>query len=222
MTRRDGVEILRHRVRPGHQITTGDYAGTYSRTPASPAATSAAPPISRRQPRDHRRARTAHHGDTSDTSDSSSLFLLDINAADIEAGLARQRRGDHVPRQLDRPGSVPARAAHRAGSATPRAPPKGNTRPNCAGSRRRSRQGIVRTYGVGCDAELGDARCRVDMTPFTHDATPSSVVDQPTRVSTTPVRRVRLFGQRAGRQDDVDDRCQYRLLDGDQELRLVA
>jgi len=32
-------------------------------------------------------------------------------------------------------------------------------------------QGILRTYGVGCDAELGDARCKVLMAPFTYERT---------------------------------------------------
>jgi len=39
-------------------------------------------------------------------------------------------------------------------------------------------QTIVRTYGVTCDAELCDARCKVDMTPFTVDDTVGSAISR--------------------------------------------
>ena len=56
-------------------------------------------------------------------------------------------------------------------------------------------QGIVRTYGVGCDAELGDARCTVDMTPFTTTSTRRDR-DQPARSSTTAGAAARRISDR--------------------------
>jgi len=41
-------------------------------------------------------------------------------------------------------------------------------------------QTIVRTYGVACDAELGDARCTVNMAAFTFAATVTAVTDRRT------------------------------------------
>ena len=63
-----------------------------------------------RQPRGHRRARRHQRGDTSDTQRRS--LLLDLNAADIEAGLLDNAEVVTFLVNSDRPGSLPARAAH--------------------------------------------------------------------------------------------------------------
>jgi hypothetical protein len=38
-----------------------------------------------------------------------------------------------------------------------------------------SPQTIIRTYGASCDAELGDARCGIDLTPYTLTGTVTAV-----------------------------------------------
>ena len=39
-------------------------------------------------------------------------------------------------------------------------------------------QGIARTYSIGCDAELGDARCTVDMTSHTTTSSVATVTSR--------------------------------------------
>ena len=110
--------------------------------------------------------------DSSDTSDSSSLFLLDVNAADIEAGLLDNAEVTTFLVNSDDPDlhQLILRSGW-IGGITRTA--EGQYKTELRGLTQALSQGIVRTYGVGCDAELGDARCRVDMAPRT---TTSSVI----------------------------------------------
>ncbi len=104
--------------------------------------------------------------DTSDTSSTGDLTLLDLSAADIEAGMFDNAEvttflvnstDPDLYQHIMRTGWI--------GSITRTA--EGQYKTELRGLTQALSQGIVRTYGVGCDAELGDERCTVDMTPFT-------------------------------------------------------
>jgi uncharacterized phage protein (TIGR02218 family) len=107
--------------------------------------------------------------DTSDTSDTS-LFLLDISPSDIEAGLLDNAevvtflvnaKDPDLYQHVLRSGWI--------GNVKRNA--EGRYTTELRGLTQALSQGILRTYGVSCDAELGDARCKVNMASFTHNRT---------------------------------------------------
>ena len=105
--------------------------------------------------------------DSSDTSDSSTaLLILDVSAADIEAGLLDNAEvvtfivnstNPDLYQHVLRSGWI--------GNVTRTAEGKYTT--ELRGLTQALSQGICRTYGIGCDAELSDSRCRVDMAAHT-------------------------------------------------------
>ena len=98
--------------------------------------------------------------------DSSSLFLLDVTAADIEAGLLDNAEAvTFLVNAADPDLYQRVLRAGWIGNSTREAEGKYTT--EMRGLTQALSQGIVRTYGLGCDAELGDERCKVDMTPHT-------------------------------------------------------
>jgi uncharacterized phage protein (TIGR02218 family) len=104
-------------------------------------------------------------GDTSDTSDTGTLTLIDVSAADIEAGLLDNAEAVTFIVNSDDPDLYQrVLRAGWIGNVTRTAEGKWTT--ELRGLTQALSQGIVRTYGVGCDAELFDARCRVDPAAF--------------------------------------------------------
>ena len=165
--RRDGVEILGTEYDQDLTITTGDYAGGYlarAGITGSDVRSTADLSVDNLEVTGALSDNTG--GDSS--SSSSALFLLDLNAADIEAGLLDNAEvvtflvnaiAPDLYQLVLRSGWI--------GNTTRTA--EGQYKTELRGLTQALSQGIVRTYGVGCDAELGDARCKVDMTPLTHD-----------------------------------------------------
>ncbi len=105
------------------------------------------------------------------------LALVDLSAPDIEAGLL-----DNADVTL----FVVNWAAPNDGQVVLRTGTIGNISRTSEGQYKTELRGltqalsqtIVRTYGVTCDAELGDSRCTVNMAAFTFAGTVSAVVDR--------------------------------------------
>lgn len=165
VVRRDSVEILGTEADIDIEITTGDYTGLYlARAGITGSDIRSTSDLSV----DNLEVTGALSDNTGGDSSSSSsaLTLLDLNAADIEAGLLDNaeavtflvnRLNPNLYQHVLRSGWL--------GNVTRTA--EGQYKTELRGLTQALSQGIVRTYGVGCDAELGDARCKVDMTPFT-------------------------------------------------------
>jgi hypothetical protein len=155
ITRRDDVLILGTEHDQDITIAAGDYAGTY-------------------------RARAGITGsDVRSTSDMSvdnmevqgairepDLITPDLSAADIEAGLFDDASVVlfQVNWQAPDDGQIVLRTGN-AGEITRTA--EGMYRAEVRGLAQRLTQNIIRTYGSSCDAELGDARCKVDLAAIT-------------------------------------------------------
>ena len=94
------------------------------------------------------------------------LNLVDLSPADIEAGLFDDASVVLflVNWQAPDDGQIILRTGT-IGAITRTA--EGQYKTELRGLAQRLSQNIVRTYGSGCDAELGDARCGVDLTQFT-------------------------------------------------------
>jgi uncharacterized phage protein (TIGR02218 family) len=102
-------------------------------------------------------------------------LAIDLNAADIEAGLLDDADVTTFICDYEQPD------AHQdvirtgfIGNISRTA--EGAWRTEIRGLTQALSQGIVRTYSVGCDAELGDARCKVDMVPNTWTEGSTAVV----------------------------------------------
>jgi uncharacterized phage protein (TIGR02218 family) len=94
------------------------------------------------------------------------VHIFDLSAADIEAGMFDNAEcttflvnvtDPDLYQHIMRTGWV--------GSITRTA--EGQYRTELRGLTQALAQGILRTYSVGCDAELGDDRCKVDLSAFT-------------------------------------------------------
>jgi uncharacterized phage protein (TIGR02218 family) len=160
VTRRDGVVIRGTEWDRDLTITTGTYAGTYlARAGITGSDVRSTSDLSV----DNLEVVGALGSPATDTS---SLFLLDVTAADIEAGLLDNAEAATFLVNADDP-DLYQRVLRSGwiGNSTREAEGKYTT--EMRGLTQALSQGIVRTYGVSCDAELGDARCKVDLTPFT-------------------------------------------------------
>jgi uncharacterized phage protein (TIGR02218 family) len=168
ITRRDGVLILGTEHDQDLTIATGGsppnaYAGTY----------------------------LAHAGitgsDVRSTSDMSvdnmevtgainqgDLSLIDLSAADIEAGLFDDASVVlfMVNWQAPDDGQIVLRTGN---IGEIRRTAEGQYRTELRGLAQRLTQNIVRTYGSSCDAELGDTRCGIDITALTSTGTVTAV-----------------------------------------------
>lgn len=103
-------------------------------------------------------------GDSS--SDSSALSLVDLSALDIEAGLFDNAEITTFLVDSTQPDLYQhVLRTGWMGNITRTA--EGEYRTEMRGLTQALSQGIVRNYSVSCDAELGDARCKVDMTTHT-------------------------------------------------------
>lgn len=167
VTRRDGVVIRGTECDQDIEITTGDYTGVYD---AHAGITGSDVRSTSDLSVDNLEVVGALAAPGSDTS--SSLFLIDVTAADLEAGLLDNAeavtflvnaRNPDVYQRVLRSGWI--------GNTTRTA--EGRFTTELRGLTQALSQGICKTYSIGCQWELGDARCQVDLGPFTF----SDVVD---------------------------------------------
>jgi uncharacterized phage protein (TIGR02218 family) len=171
VTRRDDVVIRGTEWDRDLILTTGTYAGTYlSRAGITGSDIRSTSDLSV----DNLEVIGALGSPATDTS---SLYLLDVTAADIEAGLLDNAEavtflvnaGDpDLYQRVLRSGWI--------GNSTREAEGKYTT--ELRGLTQALSQGIVRTYSVACDAELGDARCKVDLTPWSESNAVLSVTSR--------------------------------------------
>jgi uncharacterized phage protein (TIGR02218 family) len=130
-----------------------------------------------------------------DTGETGSVQLTDLSAADIEAGMFDNAdvvtflvnsTNPNLYQHILRTGWM--------GSVTRTA--EGEYRTEMRGLTQALSQSVVRTYSVGCDAELGDDRCKVDMTAFTHTRTVTQVFSRRLFQVSTPL--ISMFGNVPG------------------------
>ena len=130
-----------------------------------------------------------------ETGDTGDIQLTDLNAADIEAGLFDNAdvvtflvnsTNPNLYQHILRTGWL--------GGVTRTA--EGAYKTELRGLTQALSQSVVRTYSVGCDAELGDDRCRVDMTAYTHDRTVTQVFSRRLFQISTPL--ISMFGNVPG------------------------
>lgn len=148
VTRRDGMLILGTEHDQDISITTGDLSGTYLTTAGITGSDT-------RSTSDM----SADNTEVQGAIKSGDLSLIDLSAADIEAGLlddaavtlfmVNWEAPDEWQRIL-RTGNI--------GAITRTS--EGQYRTELRGLAQRLAQKIVRTYGAMCDAELGDTRCK--------------------------------------------------------------
>ena len=132
--------------------------------------------------------------DTSDTSDTS-LFLLDISPSDIEAGLLDNAEVVTFLVNANDP-DLYQHVLRSGWIGNVKRNAEGRYTTELRGLTQALSQGILRTYSVSCDAELGDARCKVDMTPYTHDRTVTQVFSR--RLFQISLPTIPMFGNVAG------------------------
>lgn len=161
--RSDGVLILGTEHDLDLTLTAGPYAGTYI-TKAGITGSDV------RSTSDM----SVDNMDVSGAINAGDLSLVDLSAADIEAGLFDDAFVVLflVNWQAPDDGQIVLRTGN-IGEITRTA--EGEYRTELRGLAQRLSQNIIRTYGSSCDAELGDARCGVDLTDYTVNGTVTSV-----------------------------------------------
>ena len=166
VTRGDGVEIRGTEWDRDLVITTGTYAGTFlARAGITGSDIRSTSDLSV----DNLEVTGALAAPlTTDSSSASSLFLLDVTAADIEAGLLDNAEAVTFLVNSNDP-DLYQRVLRAGWLGNSQRTAEGQYKIELRGLTQALSQGIVRTYSIGCDAELGDARCKVDMTSFTHN-----------------------------------------------------
>lgn len=170
--RRDGIEILGTEHDVSIPITTGDYVGTYL---AQAAITGSDVRSTADMAVDNLEVLGAFPETMLDTSASpQDLQLIDLNPADIEAGMFDNAEVTTFIVNYEAPDDYQhILRTGWIGNVTRKA--EGEYRTELRGLTQALSQGIVRTYGVECDAELGDARCKVDLGPHTFSTFVSEV-----------------------------------------------
>lgn len=170
VVRRDGEVIYGTECDEDIEVTLGNYAGVYlARAGITGSDIRSTSDLSVDNLEVTGALAEAPEGDTSDTSDTSSLLLFDVNAADIEAGMLDNAECvTFIVKASDPDLYQRVLRAGWIGNVTRNSDGKWTT--ELRGLTQALSQGIVRTYGIECDAELGDERCKVDMTPFTLDS----------------------------------------------------
>ena len=155
VTRRDGVEIRGTEWDRDLTITTGDYAGTFlARAGITGSDIRSTSDLSV----DNLEVIGALAAPlTTDSSSASSLFLLDVTAADIEAGLLDNAEAVTFLVNSNDP-DLFQRVLRAGWLGNSQRTAEGQYKIELRGLTQALSQGIVRTYGVGCDAELGDCR----------------------------------------------------------------
>jgi len=135
-------------------------------------------------------------GDTGDSSSSSGdITLVDLSAADIEAGMYDNAEVTTFLVNATDP-DLYQHVLRTGWSGNVSRTAEGEYRTEVRGLTQALSQGIVRTYGVGCDAELGDSRCKVDMTTYTHTRAVTQVFSRRLFQISTPL--ITMFGNVAG------------------------
>jgi uncharacterized phage protein (TIGR02218 family) len=105
------------------------------------------------------------------------VALFDLSAADIEAGMFDNAEVTTFLVNADDPNLYQhVLRTGWLGNVTREA--EGQYKTELRGLTQALSQGIVRTYSLSCDAELGDARCKADVTPFIVTTTVATVVTQ--------------------------------------------
>lgn len=102
------------------------------------------------------------------------LQILDLSASDIEAGLFDNAAIVLfvVNWQAPNDGQIVLRSGN-IGEISRTA--EGQYKTELRGLAQKLSQNIIRTYGASCDAELGDARCGIDLTTYTLTGTVTAV-----------------------------------------------
>ena len=105
------------------------------------------------------------------------LMLVDLRGRDIEAGLLDDAEVVLFLVNHDSPsdGQLIIRFGNLGDISRTT---DGNYKAELRGLSQRLRQTIIRTYGVTCDAELGDARCTFDLASVTANGIVTAVVDR--------------------------------------------
>ena len=166
VTRRDGVEIRGTEWDRDLAITTGSYVGTY---PARAGITGSDVRSTSDLSVDNLEVIGALAAPlTTDSSSASSLFLLDVTAADIEAGLLDNAEAVTFLVNSNDP-DLFQRVLRAGWLGNSQRTAEGQYKIELRGLTQALSQGIVRTYAVGCDAELGDERCKKDLTALLQD-----------------------------------------------------
>ena len=161
--RKDGVLILGSQHDQGITIAAGDLAGTYV---AQAGITGSDVRSTSDMSVDNMEVTGAiNNGD---------LNLVDLSAADIEAGLFDDAAVTLFLVNWAAPddGQIILRTGN-VGAISRTA--EGQYRAELRGLAQRLAQNIIRTYGSSCDAELGDARCGVDLAALTVTGTVTAV-----------------------------------------------
>ena len=165
--RRDSVEILGTEYDQDITLTTGDYAGIYlarAGITGSDIRTTSDLSVDNLEVTGALSDNTG--GDSS--SSSSALTLLDLNAADIEAGLIDN--AEVVTFLVNATAPDLYQLVLRSGwIGNTQRTAEGQYKTELRGLTQALSQGIVRTYSIGCDAELGDERCKKDLTALLQD-----------------------------------------------------
>jgi uncharacterized phage protein (TIGR02218 family) len=110
------------------------------------------------------------------------LSIVDLSAADIEAGLFDDADVTLFLVNWEDPSEQLVLRKGTIGSITRTS--DGGYKTELRGLTQALSQTIVRTYSVTCDAELGDARCGVNMAAFTFAGTVDTVTDRRTFTAT--------------------------------------
>lgn len=172
VTRRDGEIILGTECDQDIEITTGTYAGLYlARAGITGSDVRSTSDLSV----DNLEVTGALSQNIEDTSDTS-LWLIDLSAADIEAGMFDNAEATTFLVNSANPDLY--QRILRTGWLGNVTRGDGQYKTELRGLTQALSQGIVRTYGVGCDAELFDARCKVDPTAFTATGTVDVVTNR--------------------------------------------
>lgn len=180
VTRRDGIQLLGTECDTDISITTGNYTGVYLAAAGirgSDVRTNSDLSVSNIEVEGALVPSTAFLDSSSESDSSGSLTLLDISAADIEAGLLDN--AEAVTFLVNRTDPDLHQHVLKSGwLGNTNRTAEGAVKTELRGLEQALSQGIVRTYGVGCDAELGDSRCKVDMTAHTFTRTVGAVTSR--------------------------------------------
>lgn len=171
VTRRDGVVIRGTEWDRDLEITTGPYTGLYL---ARAGITGSSIRSSSDLSVDNLEVIGALGNPAQDTS---TLFILDVTAADIEAGLLDNAEAATFLVNASNP-DLYQRVLRSGWIGNSTRETEGKFTTELRGLTQALSQGIVRTYSIGCDAELGDERCKVDMAPHTFNDTVTTVTNR--------------------------------------------
>ena len=175
VVRRDGVEIRGTEWDGDLTITTGPYAGTFlMRAGITGSDVRSTSDLSV----DNLEVTGALAQPTGDSPiDTSSLFLLDVSAADIEAGLLDNAEATTFLVNSEDP-DLFQRVLRSGWIGNTTRTAEGQYKTELRGLTQALSQGIVKTYSVGCQWELFDSNCRADPTGHIYTRTVTVVTSR--------------------------------------------